>query len=696
MTMTTTVRLPGAGVPAPAPARALLLASSLLLVASAAVALLLAPSTIFPTSSSSSSSSSSRPARPSRLEPPPPLLGLGHEPPPPLLLGGPPGRRRLLKWFEDWKRSGPLNPALEDRIKPIDAPPDPSSETGELSLFFYFILAHTQAPLSSGRMSKFSTILARAGPTATRGRWRGGGVADCRVERETRTEGRGYRARSGATASLRLCLYGRNMELSPGKIARKRQIDDAEELEKKPLVGRAAARDRIPTSCLRVGRGRRKPLGEACHGPIAVQSHSRAHTRTYARAPASIVGGGGGRRGEPFVPPTPSAERYISWVWADRGRERAVCGGHASWNLSANNARYLLETCSRVHTRMVGGHLLRGCRDARTFVTQNGPFQFDLGSKQNVADYRNALNFCGTKWTTKWPFPGLVSKRKVVSGGTTLKSLYKCMNRTLAVRVGADPRWGHDRDPELVVLSPGLTGANFVNVDTLSRKGILRAARLGLVPSGVADLVVTSNLNFAVEHLYDSDHPGRVFSLFRHPVDRLVSKFFYSQVATWERSYHPQWQDMNLLEWAENVNQEKDIAVRTLANLKEGAEVTEADLRMAVWTARQLLVIGLMDRMEESIRRFNVFMGIDGSDEIDRRCTDEYFGHGQRKDNSNAHPAVGPDDPAYQILARDNAYDIQLHEILVDLFDRQGEVVEAHARSIGAKRFRMKQRVGGD
>ncbi|KAL7549028.1 hypothetical protein ACHAWF_015488 [Thalassiosira exigua] len=216
---------------------------------------------------------------------------------------------------------------------------------------------------------------------------------------------------------------------------------------------------------------------------------------------------------------------------------------------------------------------------------------------------------------------------------------------------------------------------------------------MGLVPSGVADLVVTSSLNFAVEHLYDDDHTGRVFALFRHPVDRLVSKFFYSQVATWERSYHPQWRARNLLEWAENVNTEKDIAVKTLANLHKNSEVSEADLRTAVSTARQLLVIGLMDRMEESIRRFNVFMGIDGSDEVDRRCIDEYFGHGQRKDNSNAHPAVGPDDPAYQILARDNAYDIRLYEILVNLFDRQGEVVDAYVRSRHAERDR---KMGGD
>ena len=117
------------------------------------------------------------------------------------------------------------------------------------------------------------------------------------------------------------------------------------------------------------------------------------------------------------------------------------------------------------------------------------------------------------------------------SGGTTLKSIYKCMDKVLAVRVGVEPQFGHDKDEKLVVFSPGATGANFVNVDTLSRKGILRAEKMGLVPSNMADLIVTGSLNFAVEHLYDSMQKGRVLSLFRDPVERLISKFYYSQVA---------------------------------------------------------------------------------------------------------------------------------------------------------------------
>ena len=93
------------------------------------------------------------------------------------------------------------------------------------------------------------------------------------------------------------------------------------------------------------------------------------------------------------------------------------------------------------------------------------------------------------------------------------------MQLTLAVRV--DPEGDELRVKEA-------DGAHFLNVDTISPEGILRAQQLGLVPSGMADMIVTTSyLNFALEHLYDNQHKGRVLAMFRHPVDRLVSLFYY-------------------------------------------------------------------------------------------------------------------------------------------------------------------------
>ena len=114
-----------------------------------------------------------------------------------------------------------------------------------------------------------------------------------------------------------------------------------------------------------------------------------------------------------------------------------------------------------------------------------------------------------------------------------MKSVYECMGRRVANKAGVDPQFGHQDEDEVVSFRPwpGVSRATFVNVDTTSKRGIDRAKRMGLVPSGLVDVIVTSDPAYAVEHLFDESHKGRVLALFRHPVDRLVSKFFYLREA---------------------------------------------------------------------------------------------------------------------------------------------------------------------
>jgi len=77
-----------------------------------------------------------------------------------------------------------------------------------------------------------------------------------------------------------------------------------------------------------------------------------------------------------------------------------------------------------------------------------------------------------------------------------------------------------------------------------------------------------------------------------------------------------------------------------LANIHKDDHVTEAHYRIAERTLRQRFIVGLMDHMEESLHRFNIFMGIDESTKNNLKCMDEFFGHGNKKSNSNKHPKV--------------------------------------------------------
>jgi len=287
------------------------------------------------------------------------------------------------------------------------------------------------------------------------------------------------------------------------------------------------------------------------------------------------------------------------------------------------------------------------------------------------------------------------------SGGTTAKRMYECLGQTLANRLGADPRFGHDKDEEIVVFQPFETTPEikFVNVDTTTQKGILRAAELGLVASGKADMIFTSDINFAADHLFDSDHRARIFALFRNPVDRSVSKFYYLQTATWERTYRPEWQGMSILEWAAKYNADENFIVKKIAGkkLSEVADIT--DLVTAKEIIRRHFIVGLMNEMEESLRRFNIFLGLDYSGEQGQICKEQFFGSSNNElevssdvgahkgtsagpndnKNSNPHPKVAEGSREYNILAERNALDMILFNFITLLYAEQKSLIDSYA-----------------
>lgn len=234
-------------------------------------------------------------------------------------------------------------------------------------------------------------------------------------------------------------------------------------------------------------------------------------------------------------------------------------------------------------------------------------------------------------------------------GGTTAKNLYICMEKTITTRVGVLPQFGHQNTKELIVFQPYPSQKwKTVNVDTTTITGIKRAMKMKLVQSHTADLIFSMEMGTAVKYLFDNRDKGRnkarVIAMFRHPVTRLVSKFYYLQVADWETTYHPEWAKITLLQWARTNRKSSDdnIMVRKLTGKDWKDEVGETDLRVAKKILRDHVVVGLLDQPEESFRRFNMVMGIDESIEPHRGCMDQFFGIKVAKDstNSNKHPPV--------------------------------------------------------
>lgn len=269
------------------------------------------------------------------------------------------------------------------------------------------------------------------------------------------------------------------------------------------------------------------------------------------------------------------------------------------------------------------------------------------------------------------------------AGGTTAKQLYQCMGKTLTIRIGIDPRYGHDQTDELVVFPP-VSGKDWmtVNVDTTIRPGIVRARKMGLVQSHTADLIFTMEPAFAGEKLFDPQNKGRILALFRNPIDRLVSKFYYLQTATWERTYKPEWKDMSIVEWAELPSEDENFMVRKLTGKLFNQPVNEMDLILAKEFLRQRVVVGLMGEMAESFRRFNIAMNVDVQDERNHRCLEEYFGEKEEVKNSNKHPKVIEGSPEWRALAQKNHLDMILYAYAEKLFEEQKEIIDSYTTPV--------------
>lgn len=220
-----------------------------------------------------------------------------------------------------------------------------------------------------------------------------------------------------------------------------------------------------------------------------------------------------------------------------------------------------------------------------------------------------------------WRIPEYVSG----DGSTTITSIFECLGITIADKIGIERKFGHHEEEDIVAFKPwpGVSNATYVNADTRTRQGIDQAKKRKLVESGVVDLIISTDPAYAVEHLFhERAQKGRAIALFQHPVDRLVSKFYYLRSATWERQYKPQWQEMSLLEWAQFENRDTNYLVKKLAGKALSDEATEEDLHMAMRTIKARFIVGLANKMEESVHRFNVVMGINDMEAGNQVCMD--------------------------------------------------------------------------
>lgn len=215
-------------------------------------------------------------------------------------------------------------------------------------------------------------------------------------------------------------------------------------------------------------------------------------------------------------------------------------------------------------------------------------------------------------------------------------------------------------------------GRKYVNVDVTTMEGIARASRLNFASSGLADVIFTPLLRESAELLLDgAKHKGRMFAVFRSPVDRIVSLFYYLQQATWEPTFNKEYASMTIDEYARSPLCESNWMVRSLVNKMEGP-LEPFDFAIAKEVIRQKCIIGLLDEMDETIRRFHSFFGFENEEAL--ACARQKFAvAGGSQSNSHTHPKLDPNGDTWQIIEKKNMLDIRLFEYAIELWHEQGE-----------------------
>lgn len=216
----------------------------------------------------------------------------------------------------------------------------------------------------------------------------------------------------------------------------------------------------------------------------------------------------------------------------------------------------------------------------------------------------------------------------------------------------------------------------FVNVDTTTVDGILRAKQMGFADSGLADAVVTPFI-YEANDLFTPTAKGRLFTVFRHPIERAISMFYYIQDAHWEPTYDPELKGWTIAQYAQSSKIENNWLTRQLSNQYEG-ELTEENLKIAMEVIRRKFMVGLMTKIEETMERFERFFHwtYHVNPPNQEKCREQLMAGGSNRNSSGKKkekPKEGSED--WELLAWQNQYDLQLYLYIEALFSEQEQFV---------------------
>jgi len=223
------------------------------------------------------------------------------------------------------------------------------------------------------------------------------------------------------------------------------------------------------------------------------------------------------------------------------------------------------------------------------------------------------------------------------------------------------------------------------SVDIFSLDAIKQARETKLADQTGIDMLISPFLHEAAT-IFTEEHKGRLFALFRHPIEREISHFYrmkYSRTPSVESTGTA---DMTLQDYVNSSLMHNNYLTRFLVHKKTGA-LSREDLDHAKAILHQKCLILLTERMDESINRMKQYFGWEEEGNIpdaEWTCVNNLI---YKNGAKHSYPSVDESSEVWQILSKHNFYDIQLFDYAKDLFEEQGRLLEETNKMLRGSSF---------
>jgi hypothetical protein len=278
------------------------------------------------------------------------------------------------------------------------------------------------------------------------------------------------------------------------------------------------------------------------------------------------------------------------------------------------------------------------------------------------------------------------------SGESIAEAIFAdCHNLVMASEFGLrQPNYSEDTLAEF-----RLDGSRYVNVELNTKEGILRAARLGLADSHLADVIISPYIHNMASSIFTKQNPGRLFTIFRHPVDRALGMYHYLAKASWDPLYNPALLNMSISEFAKSKYIENNWMTRFLIGKTKG-KLTHADMLLAKQILRYKVLVGLYEELDTSMARFQRYFGwksVTKTQADTAKCRSKAIARGDK--NVLGHPTSIKDEnaplasfqsnrsqtveevvvgnAAWKAIERHNLFDMELYAFAKRVYALQGE-----------------------